>query len=117
MTITTVTRADLADAVIRKTSISRSLSAALIDLVFEEISAALGGGEAVTISSFATFQVHDCWFPLRTDPGLECKFQINGMPRHRINVPDGRRGSYSFGTSSSGFDERTQSLAERQKPF
>ena len=59
MTITTVTRADLADAVIRKTSISRSLSAALIDLVFEEISEALGRGEAATISSFATFQVHD----------------------------------------------------------
>ncbi|MGM4986661.1 HU family DNA-binding protein [Hyphomicrobiales bacterium] len=59
MTITTMTRADLADAVIQKTSIPRSLSADLVDLVFEEISDALGRGEAVTISSFATFQGHD----------------------------------------------------------
>lgn len=58
MTVKTVTRADLADAVIRKTGIPRRLSANLVDLVFEEITGALARGEAVRISSFAAFMVH-----------------------------------------------------------
>ena len=53
----TATRSDLADAVYRKLGLSRAESAALVEMVLEEISAAIARGENVKLSSFGSFRV------------------------------------------------------------
>ncbi len=53
----TLTRADLAESVYEAVGLSRSESAALVETVLEEMSAALVRGESVKISSFGTFLV------------------------------------------------------------
>lgn len=55
----TLTRADLAEAVYRKVGLSRSESAALVEMIIDEICEAVVRGESVKLSSFATFQVRD----------------------------------------------------------
>ncbi len=56
---TTVTRADLTDAVYRAVGISRNESAAFVERILEEVAASLEKGETVKISSFGTFSVRD----------------------------------------------------------
>ncbi len=53
----TVTRSDLAEAVYRKVGLSRTESAALVEMILDEICASIIRGETVKLSSFATFQV------------------------------------------------------------
>ncbi|MCI5077096.1 integration host factor subunit alpha [Oricola sp.] len=53
----TLTRADLAEAVYRNVGLSRSESAALVEMIIDEICDAVVRGETVKLSSFATFQV------------------------------------------------------------
>lgn len=53
----TITRADLAETVVRKAGVSRSEAPAIVDLIFEEISRALERDEDVKLSSFATFSI------------------------------------------------------------
>jgi integration host factor subunit alpha len=53
----TVTREDLCDAVYTKVSLSRSESAALVELVLKEITHHLEHGETVKLSSFGSFVV------------------------------------------------------------
>ena len=55
--MTTVTRAQLAEAIYANVGLSRNESAALLETVLERISAALEAGEAVKISAFGTFLV------------------------------------------------------------
>ncbi|WP_336288422.1 MULTISPECIES: integration host factor subunit alpha [unclassified Bartonella] len=57
MTSKTVTRADLASVICKKVGLSHSESAALVELILDEICNSLIKGEAVKLSSFATFQV------------------------------------------------------------
>ena len=52
----TATRADLADAVYRKLGLSRAESAALVEVVLEEITVAIARGENVKLSSFGSFR-------------------------------------------------------------
>ena len=59
MTGKTTTRADLTDAVYRALGVSRNESAAFVERILEEVSAALERGETVKISSFGTFSVRD----------------------------------------------------------
>ena len=59
MTGKTVTRADLAEAVFRKVGLSRTESAALVEMMLDEICDAIVRGETVKLSSFATFQIRD----------------------------------------------------------
>jgi len=54
---TSVARADLIEAVYRKVGLSRAESAALVGLVFKEITDCLVGGEPVKLSSFGSFVV------------------------------------------------------------
>jgi integration host factor subunit alpha len=54
---TTVTRAELAEAVFRKVGISRHESSKLVDSIIEEICSALAREEEVKLSSFATFSI------------------------------------------------------------
>ena len=57
MTDTTVTRAQLAEAVYQEVGLSRNDSAELVDVILEEISQALIRDELVKLSSFGSFQV------------------------------------------------------------
>lgn len=57
MTETTVTRAQLAEAVYQEVGLSRNDSAQLVDVILEEISLALIRGDMVKLSSFGSFQV------------------------------------------------------------
>ena len=53
----TVTRADLCEAVYQKVGLSRTESAALVELVLREITDCLERGETVKLSSFGSFVV------------------------------------------------------------
>ena len=53
----TVTRADLCEAVYEKIGLSRTESAALVELVLKEITECLERGEPVKLSSFGSFVV------------------------------------------------------------
>lgn len=53
----TLTRADLAEAVVRKVGLPRNESHELVELVLGEISAALADGDSVKLSSFGSFGI------------------------------------------------------------
>jgi integration host factor subunit alpha len=53
----TLTRADLADALVRKVGLPRNESQDLVELVLSEISQTLAHGEGVKLSSFGSFGV------------------------------------------------------------
>jgi integration host factor subunit alpha len=55
MTSKTITRADLYEAVYSRVGLSRTESAALVELILKEISDALAAGETVKLSSFGSF--------------------------------------------------------------
>lgn len=55
----TLTRADLAEAVVKRIGLPRNESADLVELVLEEISASLEQGEQVKLSSFGSFGVRE----------------------------------------------------------
>ncbi|AQT47161.1 MULTISPECIES: integration host factor subunit alpha [Bartonella] len=59
MSGTTVTRADLADAVCRRVGLSRTESASLVEMILDEVCDAIVKGETVKLSSFATFHVRN----------------------------------------------------------
>ncbi|QLP98328.1 MAG: integration host factor subunit alpha [Rhodoblastus sp.] len=53
----TVTRADLAEAVYQRVGLSRTESAALVEMVLSEISDVISQGETVKLSFFGSFVV------------------------------------------------------------
>lgn len=53
----TLTRADLAEALVRKIGLPRNESQDLVELILGEISTALADGEGVKLSSFGSFGV------------------------------------------------------------
>jgi integration host factor subunit alpha len=53
----TLTRADLAEAVVRKVGLPRNESHELVELVLSEISASLAKGDSVKLSSFGSFGI------------------------------------------------------------
>ncbi len=55
----TLTRADLAEAVVRKIGLPRNELQALVELVLGEISKTLADGEGVKLSSFGSFGVRE----------------------------------------------------------
>ncbi|MDX2308339.1 MAG: integration host factor subunit alpha [Hyphomicrobium sp.] len=57
MTGKTLTRADLAEAVVRKVGLPRNESQELVELVLSEISESLARGEGVKLSSFGSFGI------------------------------------------------------------
>ena len=76
----TLTRADLAEAVVRKVGLPRNESHELVELVLDEISGSLARGDSVKLSSFGSF-------------GIRQKGQrIGRNPKTGIEVPiDPRR--------------------------
>ncbi|WP_421709636.1 integration host factor subunit alpha [Algihabitans sp.] len=57
MSGSTITRADLSEAVYEEVGLSRNESAELVEAVLDEISSALVAGDSVKISSFGSFSV------------------------------------------------------------
>ncbi|MBN8484873.1 MAG: integration host factor subunit alpha [Sphingomonadales bacterium] len=57
--MTTLTRADLAEALNRKLGLSRSDSLSMVESILEHMSSALEQGENVKISGFGTFLLRD----------------------------------------------------------
>lgn len=57
--MTTVTRADLSEAVYQEVGLSRNESSELVESVLDEISNSLISGDSVKISSFGSFLVRD----------------------------------------------------------
>lgn len=55
----TLTRADLAEAVVRKIGLPRNESQELVEVVLGEISKTLAQGEGVKLSSFGSFGVRE----------------------------------------------------------
>jgi integration host factor subunit alpha len=53
----TLTRADLAEAVVRKVGLPRNESHELVELVLSEISGSLASGDSVKLSSFGSFGI------------------------------------------------------------
>lgn len=59
MSETTVTRAQLAEAVYQEVGLSRNDSSQLVDVILEEVSQSLIKGDVVKLSSFGSFQVRN----------------------------------------------------------
>ncbi len=59
MGMKTLTRADLADAVVRKVGLSRNESHDLVERVLSEISDSLEQGQPVKLSSFGSFGIRE----------------------------------------------------------
>ena len=55
----TLTRADLAETINRKTGLSRAESLDMVEAILEKMSKALEAGENVKISGFGTFVLRD----------------------------------------------------------
>jgi integration host factor subunit alpha len=55
----TLTRADLAEALVEKVGLPRNESQELVELVLSEISDALANGEPVKLSSFGSFGIRE----------------------------------------------------------
>ncbi len=55
----TLTRADLADAVVQRVGLSRNESQELVDTVLAEICTSLEGGDPVKLSSFGSFGLRE----------------------------------------------------------
>src|SRR4249919_3554716 len=53
----TLTRADLAEAVVQKVGLPRNESQELVELILNEISSSLAEGQAVKLSSFGSFGI------------------------------------------------------------
>ncbi|MBN8964463.1 MAG: HU family DNA-binding protein [Rhizobiales bacterium] len=72
----TITRADLCEVVYQKVGLSRTESAALVELVLGEITNCLERGETVKLSSFGSFVVR------------KKGQRINGLPDDGVTEED-----------------------------
>ncbi len=92
----TLTRADLADAVVQKVGLPRNESQDLVELILEEISVTLASGEAVKLSSFGSFGIREKGQRVGRNPktGKEVPitprrvlvFRPSNVMKERINV-------------------------------
>ena len=97
----TITRADLAEAVFRRLGLSRTESAAMVEMVLKEISDAIVSGETVKLSSFGSFMIRDKGLRVGRNPktGREVPipprrvavFKASNIMKSRIN--DGLSGA------------------------
>ena len=79
----TITRADLSEAVYRQVGLSRNESAHLVDSVLEEVSVALESGDTVKISSFGTFLLRDKAQRIGRNP--KTKVEVPILPRRVLS--------------------------------
>jgi integration host factor subunit alpha len=79
----TVTRADLAEAVFRRLGLSRTESAAMVEMVLREISDAIVSGATVKLSSFGSFTVREKGLRVGRNPKTGREVPI---PPRRVTV-------------------------------
>ena len=79
----TITRADLAEAVYRRLGLSRTESAAMVEMVLKEICDAIVEGETVKLSSFGSFMVRDKGLRVGRNPKTGHEVPI---PPRRVTV-------------------------------
>ena len=97
-----MTRADLSEAVYQKVGLSRTESAALVELVLAEICDRLVQGETVKLSSFGSFVVRDkgqrvgrnpkTGVEVPIDPRRVMVFKPSNVLKARINGVDEAEG-------------------------
>ncbi|MHA1180076.1 MAG: integration host factor subunit alpha [Alphaproteobacteria bacterium] len=97
----TLTRADLAEAVVRKVGLPRNESQELVELVLSEISGSLARGEQVKLSSFGSFGIREKGERMGRNPktGEEVPitprkvlvFRPSNIMKERINQGQSRR--------------------------
>jgi integration host factor subunit alpha len=97
----TLTRADLAEAVVRKVGLPRNESQEFVELILGEISGTLANGESVKLSSFGSFGVRDKGQRIGRNPktGQEVPitprrvlvFRPSNIMKDRINAGQSRR--------------------------
>lgn len=99
----TLTRADLAEAVVQRVGLPRNESADLVELVLKEITSSLERGETVKLSSFGSF-------------GIREKGERMGRnPKTGEEVPITPRRVLVF-RASNIMKERINSALSKQKP-
>ncbi|MGP1253326.1 integration host factor subunit alpha [Algihabitans albus] len=99
MSGSTITRADLSEAVYEEVGLSRNESAELVEAVLDEISDALVDGDTVKISSFGSFSVRQKGERVGRNPktGEEVPilprrvlvFRASHVLKHKINPAEG----------------------------
>lgn len=99
----TLTRADLAEALVRKVGLPRNESQELVELVLNEISATLTRGENVKLSSFGSFGIRKKGERLGRNPktGEEVPitprrvlvFRASNIMKERINEGHAKSGN------------------------
>lgn len=97
----TLTRADLADAVVHKVGLPRNESQELVELVLGEIASSLARGDAVKLSSFGSFGIRQKGQRVGRNPktGQEVPitprkvlvFRPSNIMKDRINAGQARR--------------------------
>ncbi len=97
----TLTRADLAEAVVRKVGLPRNESQELVELVLSEISGSLARGEQVKLSSFGSLGIREKGERMGRNPktGEEVPitprkvlvFRLSNIMKERINQGQCRR--------------------------
>jgi integration host factor subunit alpha len=105
----TITRADLAEAVYRRIGLSRTESAAMVEMVLDEICNSIVSGQSVKLSSFGSFIVRQKGQRIGRNPktGLEVPipprrvtvFKPSNIMKKRIN--DGLTGGGSSNFTSN----------------
>ena len=107
MNDSTVTRAQLSEAVYQEVGLSRNESSDLVESVLREIADALTRGEAVKVSSFGSFSVRQKGQRIGRNPktGEEVPilprrvlvFRASNVLKNRINRPAAGRGEGGAG--------------------
>ena len=97
----TLTRADLAEAVVQKVGLPRNESQELVELVLSEIAASLARGDTVKLSSFGSFGIRQKGQRVGRNPktGQEVPitprkvlvFRPSNIMKDRINAGQTRR--------------------------
>lgn len=97
----TLTRADLAEAVVQKVGLPRNESQELVELVLSEIASSLARGETVKLSSFGSFGIRQKGQRIGRNPktGQEVPitprkvlvFRPSNIMKERINAGHARR--------------------------
>lgn len=97
----TLTRADLAEAVVHKVGLPRNESQELVELVLSEIASSLANGDTVKLSSFGSFGIRQKGQRVGRNPktGQEVPitprkvlvFRPSNIMKDRINAGQARR--------------------------
>jgi integration host factor subunit alpha len=112
MSETTVTRADLSEAVYQEVGLSRNDSAALVETILNEMVESLTRGETVKISSFGSFSVRQKGQRIGRNPktGEEVPilprkvlvFRASHVLKNKINRALSKAAAKPAGTPASG---------------